>query len=64
MRLYWGRVNPSSNMPIILIKRENLDTDLHTGKQHVKMKAEIAVMQQKQRDTKAYQQTIRSSRRG
>ena len=40
--LEWG--GPQPNMTGALIKRGNLDRDIHTEKDHMKMKAEMAVM--------------------
>lgn len=39
MRSYW-----SSDTTGVLLKRGNLDTGMHTGERHVKMKAAIGVM--------------------
>jgi hypothetical protein len=36
----------------VFIKRGNLDTDVHIGESHVKMKVKISVMQQNPRHVK------------
>lgn len=43
-------------MTDILTKRGHSDPEPHTGEFHAKMKAEIAVMQQKTKDTKDCQE--------
>ena len=60
MRSYGSRVDPYSNITSVLIKRGNLDTDMHTKRRHVKMKAKIGVLQQKPKNTNDCQQTTRS----
>ena len=57
---YWRRMDPQSNTPGVLIKRGHEGMDTHTGENHMKMKAEIGLMQQKAGSTKDCQQTPRS----
>jgi hypothetical protein len=36
MRLYWSRMGSESRMISVLIRRTNLDTDMHTGRRPCK----------------------------
>ena len=55
---YWSRMGPRSIMTGVLIKGGHSDTEAHTqGECHLKMKAEIRVMEQKKRNTRDCQQT-------
>lgn len=57
---YWRRTDPWSNMPGVLIKRGRGGRDTHMGENHMKVKAEIGVTQQKASSTKDCQHTPRS----
>ena len=66
--LEWGYTGvgwtPTPICPLSLQKGETWTQTCTQGEQYVKMKAETAVMQQKPRNIRDYQQTIRGSRRG
>lgn len=44
VRSYWRKVGPYPGMTDVLVRRENLDTDVHAGRAHVKTEAEDGVI--------------------
>lgn len=61
MRSYFSSLASECNVTKILIKRENLGTDLCTQREHLgKIKAETVVLSQAKVFTKDGQQTTRS----
>ena len=56
IRSYWYRVSLSPNKTDVLIKEENVDTDIYTGRTPCEA-AEIRAVQEKPRNTKDHQQS-------